>query len=297
MAKISDEPFGDFKPKSATGPAGASRFELPSFTKGISPQLLIDNAKSQGIITAKQQADFKNRVGKDRTALAEFNEIVKKSKNPNLQYRGITPDQLEMIKEKKLFPMTAANKPERINLINDVKTKLDDAAKMDAPKKVKVETFIKSMKEAYGDFANNPVVKRIANGALKVLQLLPSGPLDALDFMPSDLLENLQQEIGIFEEGELPMAAQGGMMNINDMITPVGYKMGTRKGKLVGDKEKGIATIQIGLMEDVDDINIQGMKLLLQEAADSLDELDKIDKLSSKEIINMFQDLMSKKGT
>ena len=82
MAKISDEPFGDFKPKSATGPAGASRFELPSFTKGISPQLLIDNAKSQGIITAKQQADFKNRVGKDRTALAEFNEIVKKSKNP-----------------------------------------------------------------------------------------------------------------------------------------------------------------------------------------------------------------------
>ena len=58
MAKISDEPFGDFKPKSATGPAGASRFELPSFTKGISPQLLIDNAKSQGIITgAGGQAD------------------------------------------------------------------------------------------------------------------------------------------------------------------------------------------------------------------------------------------------
>ena len=222
MAKISDEPFGDFKPKSAKGPAGASRFELPSFTKGISPQLLIDNAKSQGIITAKQQADFKNRVGKDRTALAEFNEIVKKSKSPNLQYRGITPDQLEMIKEKKLFPMTAANKPERINLMNDVKTKLDDAAKMDAPKKVKVETFIKSMKEAYGDFANNPVVKRIANGALKVLQLLPSGPLDALEFMPSDLLENLQQEIGIFEEGELPMAAQGGIISIHDMTGPIG---------------------------------------------------------------------------
>ena len=127
-----------------------------------------------------------------------------------------------MIKEKKLFPMTAANKPERINLINDVKTKLDDAAKMDAPKKVKVETFIKSMKEAYGDFANNPVVKRIATGALKVLQLLPSGPLDALEFMPSDLLENLQQEIGIFEEGELPMAAQGGIMSINDMTGPIG---------------------------------------------------------------------------
>ena len=118
--------------------------------------------------------------------------------------------------------MTAANKPERIDLMNDVKTKLDDAAKMDAPKKVKIQTFIESMKEAYGDFANNPVVKRIANGALKVLQLLPSGPLDALEFMPSDLLENLQQEIGIFEEGELPMAAQGGIMSINDMTGPIG---------------------------------------------------------------------------
>ena len=32
--------------------------------------------------------------------------------------------------------------------------------------------------------------------------------------------------------------AMGGMMNINDMITPVGYKEGTKDGTLVGDKEK-----------------------------------------------------------
>ena len=33
--------------------------------------------------------------------------------------------------------------------------------------------------------------------------------------------------------------AMGGMMNINDMIRPVSYKMGMRR-RLIGDKEKGI---------------------------------------------------------
>jgi hypothetical protein len=31
---------------------------------------------------------------------------------------------------------------------------------------------------------------------------------------------------------------RGGMMNINDMIRPLGYKEGTRDGTLVGDEEK-----------------------------------------------------------
>ena len=91
--------------------------------------------------------------------------------------------------------------------------------------------------------------------------------------------------------------AMGGMMNINDMITPVSYKMGTREGDLVGDKEKGIATIKIGLMEDTGDLNILGMKLILQEAADTLEEMDKIEKMNSKEIIKMFENFMGKQGT
>ena len=223
MAEISDTPFGDFKPKSATGPAGASRFELPSFTKGISPQLLIDNARSQGIITKEQQADFKSRVGKDRTALQEFNEIVKKSKNPNLQYRGITPEQLEMIKEKKLFPMTAANKTARINLLKTTKTFLDEASAMDATTDVKQKTFLDQMRKAFGDFADNPVVKRITQNALKILAFIPSGPLDALEFMPKDLMLQLQEgmNMGDMQPEE---AAKGGIMSIDEMIRPVGSR-------------------------------------------------------------------------
>ena len=73
--------------KMAAGPVGAKMMEMmdvPSFARGLTPQMLIDLAKSKNIITKEQQADFKNRVGKDRTALAEFNEIVTKADEPRL---------------------------------------------------------------------------------------------------------------------------------------------------------------------------------------------------------------------
>ena len=283
----------------AKGPVGAKMIEMlrtPSFARGLSPSMLFDLAKDKGIITKEQQADFKSRVGKDKTALQDFNRIVTEAGEPRLAYTTQSPLQLELLKEKGLSRATSFNKTERINLLKTTDKLINEAAEMDATTDVKQKTFLDDMRKAFGDFADNPVVKRITQNALKILAFIPSGPLDALEFMPKDLMLQLQEGMNMGDMEPEP-AAMGGMMNINDMITPVGYKMGTRKGKLVGDKEKGIATIQIGLMEDVDDINIQGMKLLLQEAADSLDELDKIDKLSSKEIINMFQDLMSKKGT
>ena len=59
--------------KTAQGAVGAKMKELldvPSFAKGLTPQMLFDLAKDKKIITKEQQADFKNRVGKDRTALA-----------------------------------------------------------------------------------------------------------------------------------------------------------------------------------------------------------------------------------
>jgi len=49
-------------------------------------------------------------------------------------------------------------------------------------------------------------------------------------------------------------------------------------------------------MEDADNLKILGMKLMLQEAADSLDDLDRIDKLSPSEIIIEFENLIGKKG-
>ena len=77
--------------KIAAGPVGAKMMEMmdvPSFARGLTPSMLIDLAKSKGIITREQQADFTRRVGKDRTALQEFNKIVTEADQPRLAYKG-----------------------------------------------------------------------------------------------------------------------------------------------------------------------------------------------------------------
>ena len=99
-------------------------------------------------------------------------------------------------------------------------------------------------------------------------------------------MQNDPQNIGM---------ANGGMMNINDMITPVGYKIGTRKGNLVGDKEK---VIKVGLMEDVGDLSTLTKRLLLKKSLvdyggrDALQKMDDLDKMSPVEIEIEFQKLM-----
>ena len=87
------------------------------------------------------------------------------------------------------------------------------------------------------------------------------------EFMAMD--EYLQSPIS---EIDLKKMKVGGVMDINTMTQPA------------------------GLMEDADNLRILGMKLMLQEAADSLDDLDRFEKLSPDEIIIEFESLMGKKG-
>ena len=203
--------------KTASGPVGAKMKELldvPSFAKGLTPQILIDLAKSKNIITKEQQADFKNRVGKDRTALAEFNEIVTKADQPRLAYKGQSPAQIEMLRAKNLMPATAINKTERITLLKDTNTLLNEAASMDASKEIKEKTFLEGMRKKFGDFADNPIVRKIASRALMILGAFPT----ALDFIPMSLLEEGMDMMN----QEVKEAAKGGIMNINDITRPVG---------------------------------------------------------------------------
>ena len=53
--------------KAAKGPVAKMQVSLSylHLLKGLTPTMLIDLAKSKGIITKEQQADFKRRVGKD----------------------------------------------------------------------------------------------------------------------------------------------------------------------------------------------------------------------------------------
>jgi len=203
--------------KTASGPVGAKMMEMmdvPSFAKGLTPQILIDLAKSKGIITPEQQADFTRRVGKDRTALAEFNEIVTKADEPRLAYKGQSPAQIEMLRAKGLMPATAINKTQRVTLLKDTHTLLNEAASMDAPKEVKEKTFLEGMRKRFGDFADNPIVRKIASRALMLLNAIPT----SLDFIPMDLLEEGMNMMDAKPE----MAAKGGIMNINDITRPVG---------------------------------------------------------------------------
>ena len=200
------------------GPVGTKMMEMmdvPSFAKGLTPQMLIDLAKSKNIITPEQQADFKNRVGKDRTALAQFNEIVTKADEPRLAYKGQSPVQIEMLRAKSLTPPTSINKTQRITLLKDTNTLLNEAASMDATKEVKEKTFIEAFRKKFGDFADNPVIRKIARGALMILNGIPN----AVDFIPMSLLE---ETLGTMDGSKEIKAAKGGMMNINDITRPVG---------------------------------------------------------------------------
>ena len=208
----------------AKGPVGAKMIEMlevPSFAKGLKPSMLFDLAKDKGLITKEQQADFTKRVGKDRTALGEFNKIVIDAGEPRLAYRGQTPLQIEMIRARNLLPATAANQPERIRTIKTTSTLIKEAAEMDATTEVKQKTFLDQMRKAFGDFADSPVVKKITQNALKILALIPSGPLDALEFMPPDLIMQLQQDMNM---GDMKPeeVAKGGIMSIDEMIKPIG---------------------------------------------------------------------------
>ena len=203
--------------RTSSGPVGAKMMEMmdvPSFAKGLTPQILIDLAKSKNIITKEQQADFKNRVGKDRTALAQFNEMVTKADEPRLAYKGQSPAQIEMLRAKGLTPATSINKTQRITLLKDTNTLLNEAAAMDAPKEVKEKTFIESMRKKFGDFADNPIIRKIASRALMILNAIPT----SVDFIPMDLLEEGMNMMDAKPE----MVAKGGIMNINDITRPVG---------------------------------------------------------------------------
>ena len=208
----------------AKGPVGAKMIEMlevPSFARGLKPCMLFDLAKDKGLITKEQQADFTKRVGRDRTALAEFYKIVIDAGKPRLAYRGQTPIQIEMIRARNLMPATAENQPERIRTLKTTSTLVKKAAEMDAPKDVKEKTFLSDMKKAFGDFSKNPIVRNIARRALSIIQMMPSGPLDALEFLPPDLLMQLQQDMNMGDMKPKP-AAEGGIMSIDEMMKPIG---------------------------------------------------------------------------
>ena len=125
------------------------------------------------------------------------------------------------------MPATSINKTQRITLLKDTHALLNEVAAMDAPKEVKEKTFLEGMRKKFGDFADNPIVRKIASRALMILGAFPT----ALDFIPMSLLEEGMDMMDAKPE----MAAKGGMINMNEMIRPVGFANG---GDTIIPKEK-----------------------------------------------------------
>ena len=145
----------------------------------------------------------------------------------------------------------------------------DQQAEMEqARKEIKEQTFLDNMRKAFGDFADNPTIKKIARGALMILNGIPT----AVDFIPMSLLE---QTLGTMDGSKEIKAAKGGMMNINDITRPVGMAAG---GSL-GDSVMKMDTL---------------VKIMELEGALSLKDSENLRKMSSTAIDKLHQQTFGK---
>ena len=223
MADISDTPFGDFKPKTKkVSPSTTSKFPTPAFASDITPTSVAMNALKEGFITRAEAMDFVQRFGKDPSALAELNAKLPAS----MRYNKIPMELTEVFKSAGLFPMTRANKPDRINVTNVAKETFEEVAKLDLPESQKAETFVESFMNKTKNIASRPAVMNLAR---KFVTLFFGGPSTFLgESLAND--PELQQRLlsdptiaSFFGAETKPMELKGGgIASIFDMIKPVG---------------------------------------------------------------------------
>jgi len=223
MVDISDTPFGDFKPKTEkVSPSTTSKFPTPAFASDITPTSVAMNALKEGFITRAEAMDFMQRIGKDPSALAELNAKLPAS----MRYNKIPMELTDVFKSAGLFPMTKANKPDRINVTNVAKETFEEVAKLDLPESQKAETFVESFMNKTKNIASRPAVMNLAR---KFVSLFFGGPSTFLgESLAND--PELQQRLlsdptiaSFFGAERKPMELKGGgIASIFDTIKPIG---------------------------------------------------------------------------
>ena len=223
MADISDTPFGDFEPKTKkVSSSTTSKFPTPAFASDITPTSVAMKALKEGFITRAEAMDFMQRFGKDPSALAELNAKLPAS----MRYNKIPMELTEVFKSAGLFPMTKANKPDRINVTNVAKETFEEVSKLDLPESQKAETFVESFMNKTKNIASRPAVMNLAR---RFVSLFFGGPSTFLgESLAND--PELQQRLlsdptiaSFFGAETKPMELKGGgIASIFDMIKPVG---------------------------------------------------------------------------
>ena len=222
MVDISDTPFGDFEPKTKkVSPSTTSKFPTPAFASDITPTSVAMNALKEGFITRAEAMDYMQRFGKDPSALAELNAKLPAS----MRYNKIPMELTEVFKSAGLFPMTKANKPDRINVTNIAKETFEEVAKLDLPESQKAETYVERFMNKTKNIASRPAVMNLAR---KFVSLFFGGPSTFLgESLAND--PELQQRllsdptIASFFGERKPMELKGGgIASIFDTIKPIG---------------------------------------------------------------------------
>ena len=222
MVDISDTPFGDFEPKTKkVSPSTTSKFPTPAFASDITPTSVAMNALKEGFITRAEAMDYMQRFGKDPSALAELNAKLPAS----MRYNKIPMELTDVFKSAGLFPMTKANKPDRINVTNIAKETFEEVAKLDLPESQKAETYVERFMNKTKNIASRPAVMNLAR---KFVSLFFGGPSTFLgESLAND--PELQQRllsdptIASFFGERKPMELKGGgIASIFDTIKPIG---------------------------------------------------------------------------
>ena len=223
MVDISDTPFGDFEPKTKkVSPSTTSKFPTPAFASDITPTSVAMNALKEGFITRAEAMDFMQRFGKDPSALAELNAKLPAS----MRYNKIPMELTEVFKSAGLFPMTKANKPDRINVTNIAKESFEKVSKLDLPESQKAETFVEDFMNKTKNIASRSAVMNLAR---KFVSLFFGGPSTFLgESLAND--PELQQRLlsdptiaSFFGAERKPMELKGGgIASIFDTIKPIG---------------------------------------------------------------------------
>ena len=205
--------------------AGLGSFDTPSFAKGLNPRQLFQAALNQNFITQAEFDDFDKRLGKDASAVEEFNKKV-----PNkLKYVKQQPELKGIMQAAGFTSETKVNKPERIKLITLADKTLKEVENMGGSRADKIRAFAdKFISDATPMIKNPGAVINFARRFITTVFFGPSTFLGESLATDPEFQEQLLSDPTIssfFGAESEPMAFQeGGIATINSMIRPLGYK-------------------------------------------------------------------------
>ena len=205
----------------------------------ITPSIRLDteafNKALDALGMSKTQFNRKlKRLGVDpsdqRSKTNYLNKLLKDAGKPELQYQNVVsskPSKRLTTKGKVEVGMGgsrpgAVGAPENAKIWSDG-TKIQKTAIKKFPDSVTKQRkyFVDTMKKIYGKVPKNKILNLFKNTVKGIKSFSPIGIATGVG---TGLLEEMVSGLG--KEEQVPKKNEGGMMNINEMIKPVGYANG-----------------------------------------------------------------------